>query len=494
MIYWRSNDFPGYTPEERCEAISPRFQKAEDNGTLSKLTYGKINNQPVICSVKEIGNKCSQNGTLLLTLRPEDDPEIVLATLVDSLISSNPMHQSAGLIEETEEGIYVDSRKAAKAQRTAIRKRCAITDIWYCNMFILSFIFLTNPSFPPETPTQESPILAQSIQEQPLSGEVKKIEEIAAKITVAIKGAENGSGVIIAREGSTYYVLTAEHVLDEKGEYKVITEDGKEYTLKKIDLFVEVDLAVGSFQSQEDYDIATLADYHIELNSRQAVFVYGWAGGTERRFSPGLVYNKTVGNQFSQNTPISLEYVENGGYELVYTNITVHGMSGGAILDSSGRVIGIHAAAEIVREGLRNYNIGYSFGVPIDKFLAQQSKAGGKFGTLKVVSDLPKELSEEVIEDLFAVEVPSENGSAQDWINYGNQLWRFLRYEEAVEAFDRAIKLKEDLYLAHYGKGLALLSQRQFTEAAFSFILVTKLKESFYPALEKLSLIHLHKC
>jgi hypothetical protein len=40
-----------------------------------------------------------------------------------------------------------------------------------------------------------------------------------------------GSGVIIARQGQTYYVLTAEHVVATEDEYEIITSDGKKYRL-----------------------------------------------------------------------------------------------------------------------------------------------------------------------------------------------------------------------------------------------------------------------
>ncbi len=60
----------GKSPQERCEAVSPRFQEAYQKGSLSFITNGKMNKQPVICTAKEYGGKCE---TLLMTLRPEDE-------------------------------------------------------------------------------------------------------------------------------------------------------------------------------------------------------------------------------------------------------------------------------------------------------------------------------------------------------------------------------------------------------------------------------------
>ncbi|MEM8718204.1 MAG: COP23 domain-containing protein [Cyanobacteria bacterium P01_G01_bin.39] len=74
LILWK-RDFwtsKGLDPQTRCEEVTPRFQKAYNNGTLKFLRNGTINNQPVICTVPKIGDGCDF-GTLLLTLLPEDN-------------------------------------------------------------------------------------------------------------------------------------------------------------------------------------------------------------------------------------------------------------------------------------------------------------------------------------------------------------------------------------------------------------------------------------
>jgi hypothetical protein len=68
LIRWKKNWGNFISPQERCEAISPRFQKAYESGTLQFITNGMMNGQPVICTTRENGGACQ---TLLMTLRPQ---------------------------------------------------------------------------------------------------------------------------------------------------------------------------------------------------------------------------------------------------------------------------------------------------------------------------------------------------------------------------------------------------------------------------------------
>ena len=83
LIVWKSDFFAnsGYTPEERCQMVSNRFQRFSDAKKLRFLSTGNMNNQPVICISDRSGN-CIRNG-LLLTLEPSDNPEQVLHDLFD---------------------------------------------------------------------------------------------------------------------------------------------------------------------------------------------------------------------------------------------------------------------------------------------------------------------------------------------------------------------------------------------------------------------------
>jgi hypothetical protein len=67
-----------YTPQQRCQQVSPRFEQAYRSGTLKFLTGGKMNGQPVICTTRENGGACQ---TLLITLQPQEDSSLILEEL-----------------------------------------------------------------------------------------------------------------------------------------------------------------------------------------------------------------------------------------------------------------------------------------------------------------------------------------------------------------------------------------------------------------------------
>lgn len=95
VVRWSTEQFPNFPPQKRCELVSPRFQKAYDNGSLAYLTNGQINGQPVICTAKEPGGSCAD---LLMTLRPQHDPLSILQGLSDVLQGrqSGPIRNTSG--------------------------------------------------------------------------------------------------------------------------------------------------------------------------------------------------------------------------------------------------------------------------------------------------------------------------------------------------------------------------------------------------------------
>jgi tetratricopeptide (TPR) repeat protein/S1-C subfamily serine protease len=369
---------------------------------------------------------------------------------------------------------------------------------------------LTAYSLPlPKTPDGFPPIQS--------TGWLKKLEEKAKQITVRIDSSSkaNGSGIIIAKDGNTYTVLTASHVVCErqKGEdarklcgdynYKIIAPDGKQYPVDKSTIKTEegVDLGVVKFTGTETYEVATLADYN--PNNLDYMFTAGYPRLGDKnspwRFTMGRIFDKEFGliettqSDFQSGSSGSLQSASflKEGYELVYTSITFRGMSGGPVLDSLGRVIGIHGRAE----GEQNLDektgncgssegqvqIGFSLGIPMSTFLGLATRLGVQPQQVQNTRapQLDTQQVKSIQQAVLSADVSKGNATATQWLERGNQLWRLRRFEEAVKAFDKAIKLEPSLYLAHYGLGLTLNSWGKDQEAVAALEQAVRYKDCF---------------
>jgi tetratricopeptide (TPR) repeat protein len=154
------------------------------------------------------------------------------------------------------------------------------------------------------------------------------------------------------------------------------------------------------------------------------------------------------------------------GRELVYTNQSSGGMSGGGVFDTEGRLGGVNTASEVDTLGGQEIDVGYSLGIPITTFLGIAEAA--QFSTLSFpkIANPAVEVNDSEIQQikaqLFRFQLPQLGSTVVDWLNYGNSLWRAGEYTESIKAFDQAISLlgKEGsqsiLAQAYYAKGLAL--------------------------------------
>jgi tetratricopeptide (TPR) repeat protein len=356
-----------------------------------------------------------------------------------------------------------------------------------------------------------------------LAGWLGEIEAKAKRFTVRIDSSSgrNGSGVIVAKKGKTYTVLTAEHVVCEREaatqpcgavSYRVATHDGKTYGLNssKFRTEVGVDLGVVEFESDTVYPVATLANY--PRSQSEPVFVAGFpkvssTAAPQWMFSGGKIYDKEQGRLQVSDTRIASSSGNRGGlaqsqvsfsrgYEMVYTSITYGGMSGGVVLDSQGRVIGIHGLAEgesNTEEGA--IQLGNSLGIPINTFIGLIPRFKLSPQQITVASVKPSQLSQRQNDDIITVIVKvgisKDNAKPSVWIERGNQLLRLGSYKEAEQAFNRAIQLNPTfVHLALYGKGKALAEQGKY-QAAITVLEALLLKQPNYtPALNELSVFY----
>ena len=322
---------------------------------------------------------------------------------------------------------------------------------------------------------------------------MENVDKVAQQITVRIESVQSGtgSGVIVARQGSTYTVLTAEHVVPKPDSYSITAPDGQKYpvsagSVKKLE---GVDLAILQFSSPKSYQVATLANYYIGLEARPLAFLSGFpgSGGGARQLTVGTVFPTSTTIFAAQNS-----YSMASGRELVYTTFSQPGMSGGPVLDQQGRVIGIHNASETKLETDESSGevfatyLGRSLGVPIHTFLGLAAQVQVSPTLLRVENTVPSTMNRGAIQSVLdsrLPEKPAEKGAtAFDWLKYGNRLWRLGRFKDAVAALDRAIALKPNFYQAFFVKGMALSAQDQFSQAIAAFDSATRLEPRFYEA------------
>ncbi|NJM76385.1 MAG: trypsin-like peptidase domain-containing protein, partial [Acaryochloridaceae cyanobacterium RU_4_10] len=156
------------------------------------------------------------------------------------------------------------------------------------------------------------------------------IAQIARSVTVQVAGTEPGSGAIVKRQGDTYTVLSAAHVVDTKRNYEVITADGQKHAVdtKTIKKFPEgVDLAILRFNSTQNYKVVELGD-STTVGAGTPFYVSGFST------VPGT---NTSQNQLNEGQiEARATHTLTSGYALAYFNSNFAGMSGGPVLDGQG--------------------------------------------------------------------------------------------------------------------------------------------------------------
>ncbi|WP_310411869.1 tetratricopeptide repeat protein [Chamaesiphon sp. OTE_8_metabat_110] len=293
------------------------------------------------------------------------------------------------------------------------------------------------------------------------TGYMAKLNDLARKQTVRIENSGgNGSGVIIAREGNSYYVVTAKHVLENeetqqrRTNNRLITYDQDTHNLTSTVLATGVDLAIVKFTSTNIYPIAQLSE--ISPNNKEIVLAGGFPGRDkinsplwQWQLNPGNIFEREIGKFETQDRKSF-----SNGYDLIYTSISYGGMSGGGVFDTAGRVIGIHGRAEQT-EGVM---LGKSQGISIQTLIGLAPRLQLNPKLLKLAKNPAPALTTRDLQTIYMVvnlAPPTSEDSGERWLTYGNQLYRIGQLEKSVTAFDMAID-RGQILTGNYGKALSL--------------------------------------
>lgn len=177
-----------------------------------------------------------------------------------------------------------------------------------------------------------------------LAKDASVVARVAKQVTVVVAGAGSpGSGVLIKKVGNRYTVLTAWHVIKDTSASEVIeinTSDGEwhESVRGSVKRLGKIDMAVLTFESSASYEVASIGNIE-GVNSGNQIFVSGFPLPSSS--VPVSLFRFLKGDVIA-NATVAIP----DGYQLLYSNPTLPGMSGGSVLNLQGQLVGIHGRSE----------------------------------------------------------------------------------------------------------------------------------------------------
>jgi S1-C subfamily serine protease len=190
----------------------------------------------------------------------------------------------------------------------------------------------------------------------------QSIESLARSVSVRVladKG--DGSGVIVKKQGNNYIILTNDHVINDKRnrELLIVTNDGVSHSAQKMLIppnLKTLDLAILQFQSNKNYTVARISNIPIENND--IVYGIGFPSWHWQNKTPYSTRDWQVQRAFklaSGQIEMILDKSLFRGYQIGYTSDIESGMSGGAILNESGELVGLNGRLKQPFHGITTF-------------------------------------------------------------------------------------------------------------------------------------------
>jgi len=216
----------------------------------------------------------------------------------------------------------------------------------------------------------------------------------------------SGSGVIISDDG---YIVTNNHVVDDASEVDVTLEDNRSYTAKVIGTDPTTDLALIKIDEK--------GLNFIPYGNSDDVVVGQWVLAVGNPFNLTSTVTAGIVSAKARNIGILRDESNMQVESFIQTDAAVNpGNSGGALINTSGQLVGINSA---IASNTGSYT-GYSFAVPVnlvkkvmDDLLEFGVVQRGLLGIQirDVSAQLSKEENLDVVEGVYVAEVNEGSGA-----------------------------------------------------------------------------------
>jgi tetratricopeptide (TPR) repeat protein len=303
-----------------------------------------------------------------------------------------------------------------------------------------------------------------------------EVEVIAKAVTVEIKlknKGSNGSGIIIQKQGDLYILVTNRHIICGKGDCSKIPvnevftlklPDGQGYKVPNGSVKLlgskdnTVDLAIIQFRSNRNYAVAKLATSG-SLETGDEVYTAGFPSE-----QPGFTFGagETIAVVNKRLTG------DSGGYTIIYNALTLPGMSGGGVFNSSGQLVAIHGRGDRYKEstliGSSNIRyevgskIGYNRGIPVYWLLQNLGEVGIELGTDRSISGIRVSRSQvPATADEYFISGFNKFIDPGDSVVAGKQ--------QSIQSFTQAIRLNPKYWYAYFMRALASHQVQNFQQS-----------------------------
>ncbi len=225
-----------------------------------------------------------------------------------------------------------------------------------------------------------------------------------------------GSGVIVRRTGNRYYVLTNDHVVGSATEISVTLHDNRDFEAELVGTDSRKDIALVSFESNDDLTVAKLGDSDI-VQTGDIAIAMGSPLGYFESVTQGII--SATGRSGGGIGNIS---------DFLQTDAAINqGNSGGPLVNIYGEVIGINTWIASSSGGSQ----GLGFAIPInnvksaiDAFITDGRVTYGWMGvSLVEVTDVYKEeLEVNDVEGAFVAQIFLNSPAAKSGIQAGDYI------------------------------------------------------------------------